>query len=88
MAQSGAQKMVFWGDLMHVVAVQFPDPSITIAFDSDPKSAAPSARVAYAAAAAEGHYAAATHLVFPGIGKLRADGKGYEWIPVNYWPNR
>lgn len=86
--QSGTQKMVFWGDLMHVAAVQFADPSITMGFDSDQKAAAPQRQAAYAAAAAEGHYAAATHVAFPGIGKLRADGKGYEWIPVNYSANR
>lgn len=87
-AQSGAQKMAFWGDLMHVAAVQFPDPSVTMGFDSDQKAAAPQRQAAYAAAATEGFYAAVAHVSFPGIGKLRADGKGYEWIPVNYSANR
>jgi hypothetical protein len=27
---------------------------------------------------------AASHLSFPGIGRVRAEGKGYIWIPVNY----
>jgi hypothetical protein len=27
---------------------------------------------------------AAAHLPFPGIGHLRADGKGYDWVPANY----
>jgi hypothetical protein len=24
------------------------------------------------------------HMAFPGIGHLRPDGKGYDWIPANY----
>jgi glyoxylase-like metal-dependent hydrolase (beta-lactamase superfamily II) len=87
-AESQGQKMMFWGDLMHVAAVQFPDPSVTIQFDADPKAAAPAREKAYAAAAKDGYYVAVTHVSFPGIGRLRADGKGYDWLPVNYSTNR
>ncbi|MFN3862127.1 MAG: MBL fold metallo-hydrolase [Roseateles sp.] len=88
MAESQGQRMMFWGDLMHVAAVQFPDPSVTIQFDSDPKAAAPARQRAYAQAAKDGYYVAVTHVSFPGIGRLRADGKGYDWLPVNYSANR
>lgn len=87
-AESKGQKMMFWGDLMHVAAVQFKDPAVTIQFDSDPKAAAPEREKAYAAAAKDGYYVAVAHVSFPGIGRLRADGKGYEWLPVNYSANR
>jgi glyoxylase-like metal-dependent hydrolase (beta-lactamase superfamily II) len=83
-AESQGQRMVFWGDLMHVAAVQFVEPSVTIQFDSDAKAAAPSRKKNYADAAAKGYYVAVTHISFPGIGKLRADGKGYQWLPTNY----
>ncbi|HEU4727811.1 MAG TPA: MBL fold metallo-hydrolase, partial [Kofleriaceae bacterium] len=46
--ESKGQKMVMWGDLMHVAAVQFPDPSVTIQFDSDPKAAAAERKKAFA----------------------------------------
>ncbi len=82
--QSQGQTLVVWGDLMHVAAVQFPDPSVTISFDSDSKAAMPQRKKAYAEAAKQGHYVAVAHVSFPGIGRLRADGKGYEWLPVNY----
>ncbi|MBH9576666.1 MBL fold metallo-hydrolase [Inhella proteolytica] len=82
--ESGADKMVLWGDLMHVAAVQFAHPEVTIAFDSDQKAARPQREGQYKAAAEGGYYVGVTHVSFPGIGKLRADGKGYEWIPVNY----
>ena len=87
-AESKGQKMMFWGDLMHVAAVQFPDPTVTVQFDSDPKVARPAREAAFAAAAKEGYYVAVTHVSFPGIGRLRADGKGYDWFPVNYSTNR
>ena len=87
-AESKGQKMMFWGDLMHVAAVQFPDPSVTIQFDADPKAARPAREKAYEAAAKDGYYVAVTHVSFPGIGKLREDGKGYDWLPVNYSANR
>lgn len=87
-AESKGQKMMFWGDLMHVAAVQFPKPSVTMSFDTDPKTAAPAREKAYAAAAKDGYYVAVAHVAFPGIGRLRADGKGYDWLPVNYSANR
>lgn len=82
--QSNGQKLVVWGDLMHVAAVQFPDPSVTIQFDADSKAAAPQRKKAYADAAKNGYYVAVAHVSFPGIGQLRTDGKGYRWLPANY----
>jgi glyoxylase-like metal-dependent hydrolase (beta-lactamase superfamily II) len=82
--ESKGQKLVLWGDLMHVAAVQFPHPEVTIAFDVDSKAAAPQRKKAFAAAAAQGHYVGVAHVSFPGIGRLRADGKGYRWLPANY----
>lgn len=82
--ESKGQKLVVWGDLMHVAAVQFPDPSVTISFDTDSKAAAPQRKKAFADAAKAGYWVAIAHVAFPGIGHLRADGKGYQWVPVNY----
>jgi glyoxylase-like metal-dependent hydrolase (beta-lactamase superfamily II) len=82
--ESEGNKLVVWGDLMHVAAVQFAMPSVTIAFDTDSKAAAPQRAKNYADAAKKGYYVAVAHVSFPGIGKLRADGKGYDWIPTNY----
>lgn len=84
--ESKGQKLVLWGDLMHVAAVQFEEPDVTIAFDSDSPAAARQRRAAYADAAANGYLIAAAHLPFPGVGRVRAagDGKGYVFIPLNY----
>jgi len=82
--ESKGQKLIVLGDLIHVAAVQFADPSISMKYDNDPKAAI-AARVAIFAYAAEhGILLAGAHLSFPGLGHLRAQGKGYAWIPVNY----
>jgi glyoxylase-like metal-dependent hydrolase (beta-lactamase superfamily II) len=88
MVESKGQKLAVWGDLMHVAAVQFPEPSVTIQFDSDSKKAAPQRQKAYADAAKNGYYVAVAHISFPGIGQLRSDGKGYRWVPHNYTSNK
>ena len=82
--ESKGEKLMLWGDLMHVAAVQFPDPSVTIAFDSDgPKAKAQRAKV-FADVAAHGDMVGGAHLPFPALGHLRKAGAGYEFVPVNY----
>jgi glyoxylase-like metal-dependent hydrolase (beta-lactamase superfamily II) len=82
--ESEGHRLVVWGDLMHVAAVQFVQPAVTIAFDVDSKAAAPQRIKHYADAAKKGYFVAVAHVSFPGIGQLRADGKGYDWVPANY----
>ena len=84
LVESNGQKLVLWGDLMHVAALQFPDPSITIKFDSDSKAAMAQRKKAFADAAKGGYWVGAAHLPFPGLGHLKAEGKGYAFFPVNY----
>ncbi len=82
--ESKGEKIVFFGDIMHVAEVQFPNPSATIVFDSDSKAAAAQRKKAFADAAKNGYWIAPAHVSFPGIGHLRAEGGGYKWIPVTY----
>lgn len=82
--ESKGVKLVFCGDLLHVAAVQFIDPSVTIQFDSDPKVAAPQRKKLLADAAAKGYFLAFAHVSFPGIVQIRKEGGGYEPVPVNY----
>ncbi|HET7795140.1 MAG TPA: MBL fold metallo-hydrolase [Rhizobacter sp.] len=82
--ESKGQKLVLWGDLMHVAAVQFPKPGVTIKFDSDSKAASVERAKAFADAAKGRYWVASAHLPFPGLGHLRADGKGYVFVPANY----
>ena len=83
-AENRGQKIVFWGDLLHVASVQFSEPSASIAFDDDPKTAAAQRKKAFADAAKGGYLVGVAHIAFPGIGRVRAEGKGYIWVPANY----
>lgn len=84
--ESKGHKLMLWGDLMHVAAVQFPRPAVTISFDTDSKAAYAQRKKAFADAARQGYWVASAHLPFPGIGHLRADGRGYVFVPANYSP--
>jgi len=84
--ENKGEKLVLWGDLMHVAAVQFRDPSVTIQFDSNSKVAEQARKKAYADAAKNGYLVGVTHISFPGLGHVVAapGGKGYTWVPLNY----
>jgi glyoxylase-like metal-dependent hydrolase (beta-lactamase superfamily II) len=82
--ESEGQKFVLWGDLMHVAAAQFADPSVTIRFDTDSVMATAQRRKVFADAAEHGYWVAGAHLSFPGIGHLRTAGPGYTFVPANY----
>jgi glyoxylase-like metal-dependent hydrolase (beta-lactamase superfamily II) len=84
LVESKGQKLILWGDLMHLAAMQFAHPSVAIHFDSDSKAAIAEREKAYATAAKEGYLIGSAHLSFPGLGYLHTEGKGYAWIPVNY----
>ncbi len=82
--ESKGERLMFWGDVMHVAEVQFADPSVTIAYDVDPKAAAAQRKRAFADAAERGYLVAPAHMSFPGVGHLRRDGRGYRWMPRPY----
>ena len=82
--ESRGQRLFVVGDLVHVGAVQLPDPKVTIAFDSDPGSAIRSREALFSQAVREDDLVAAAHMPFPGLGHLRENGGGFEWVPVNY----
>lgn len=86
--RGGGQTLLLIGDMIHVGAVQFGAPAVTISFDSDSKAAAAQRARVFAQAARAGTLIGASHIAFPGLGRLRAEGKGYAWVPANYTRNR
>jgi glyoxylase-like metal-dependent hydrolase (beta-lactamase superfamily II) len=82
--ESKGRKMVLIGDLIHVAAVQFDHPAVTIGFDSDAKGAYAARAKVFQAVAGDGALVGASHLSFPGLGHIRAAGKSYQWVPVTY----
>ena len=82
--ESRGQRLLVVGDLIHVGAVQFDDPAVTIGFDTDHAAAARSRARVFGEAARDGELVAAAHLSFPGLGHLRAAGKAWRWIPSDW----
>jgi len=81
---SNGERLVFVGDIVHVASVQFPDPSVTIEYDQDENGAARVRQQTFAEFARTREMIAVPHLPFPGIGHVRAEGRGYAWVPIVY----
>lgn len=84
LVESKGKTLLLIGDLVHVGAVQFGHPEVTIGFDSDSKTAAAARLKTFQAVAKDGTLVGASHLPFPGLGHLRSAGKAFDWVPVNY----
>ncbi|VVM37086.1 hypothetical protein PS645_00077 [Pseudomonas fluorescens] len=83
---SQGQSILFMGDLVHNLAVQFEHPEVSIGFDVDGQQAIKSRARVFSDAAASKIWVTAAHLPFPGIGHIAAQGKHFQWVPVEYGP--
>ncbi len=88
LVESKGEQIEFLGDIIHFGSVQFPKPEITVAYDVNSPAAAAQRIKQFAQAEKSRRLVAAAHLTFPGVGHIRAEGKGYIWVPVDYrWRN-
>lgn len=79
---SGNNKLLFWGDLVHGAALQFPNPDICAKYDMDMPEAVKTRRKLFEQAATEGLPVAGAHLPFPALGKVsNAGNNGYVFHP-------
>jgi glyoxylase-like metal-dependent hydrolase (beta-lactamase superfamily II) len=84
LVESGSQTLLVWGDIIHVASIQLRNPTASVEYDSDVGAAQRSRRTMLRLAASRHYFVGAAHIAFPGLGHLRADGKTYDWVPVNY----
>ncbi|KAB0657109.1 MBL fold metallo-hydrolase [Burkholderia territorii] len=82
--ESGNAGLLAWGDIVHVAAIQLPDPDATVQYDSDADAARRSRRETFKRVADKRYLVGAAHIAFPGLGHLRRDADRYDWVPVNY----
>jgi glyoxylase-like metal-dependent hydrolase (beta-lactamase superfamily II) len=82
--QSQGKKLLVWGDVVHVAAIQFPDPSVTVTYDSDESQAEVDRERIFSDAAKGGYWIAAAHISFPGLGHVGTRGGGFVWISGEY----
>jgi glyoxylase-like metal-dependent hydrolase (beta-lactamase superfamily II) len=88
---SNGQKILFWGDTIHVQIVQLRHPEITVVFDIDHAAAAATRNQLLPTLASESVMIAGPHMPFPGLGRLRKEANGYVWAPVVFtdqWAER
>ncbi len=71
------------GDLIHFGAVQFPRPSVALAFDWDSTLAIAARKDLFKKAAQAHAVLAGAHLAFPGLFQIEPKGEGYSAIAVN-----
>lgn len=73
----GDESLLVWGDIIHAPQVQFPRPSVTIAFDTDASAAEATRKRVLDMVATDKTPVAGMHLAFPGTGTVVKQGDGY-----------
>jgi glyoxylase-like metal-dependent hydrolase (beta-lactamase superfamily II) len=85
--ESNGQRLLIIGDLVHNHAVQFTLPHVAFDFDVNPKQAVETRRAVLKVLAKSKELAAGSHLPFPGMGHVRAEGaNSYTWVPIEFSP--
>jgi glyoxylase-like metal-dependent hydrolase (beta-lactamase superfamily II) len=81
---SKGQSLLVWGDVVHVAAIQFPDPAVSVEYDYDPKQAETTRKAVFSEAAKTGMWIGAAHISFPGLGHVGTRDEQFVWIPAEY----
>ena len=79
--ESDGEKILFWGDLVHAVALQFPRPDMNARYDMNQTDAIASRAKFMEKAATEKLTIAGVHLPFPAVGTVEKTAEGgYKFI--------
>ncbi|RWB00844.1 MAG: MBL fold metallo-hydrolase [Mesorhizobium sp.] len=79
---SGGERVLIWGDTVHVPSLQFDRPEVTWEFDADQDQARESRLRLLALAADEHCFVAGAHLDSPGIGRVVRSGASFQFEPL------
>ncbi len=82
--KNGSNSILFVGDVIHVAAVQFPDPNVAITYDVNPKAAVAVRQRLFPVFVHDRTLIAVPHMSFPGVGHVRSIEHGFEWVPIDY----
>jgi glyoxylase-like metal-dependent hydrolase (beta-lactamase superfamily II) len=80
---SKGQHIFFMGDIVHIAAIQYANPYVTIEWDINQAAAAKARQNEFKKLAHNGYWVAGPHMPFPGIGHIRSNGNAYQWTPVS-----
>ena len=79
--ESAGERLLIWGDVVHMPEVQVPRPEVSMVVDTDPAAAAASRRRTFDMAASERLLVTGMHLHFPGFAHVMRDGASYRLVP-------
>ena len=79
--ESGGERLLIWGDVVHMPEVQVPRPEVSMVVDTDPEAAAESRRRVFDMVASERMLVTGMHLHFPGFAHVVREGSGYRLVP-------
>ena len=75
---SGNDSLLIWGDIVHFPDIQVAKPEVTIAFDVDPVKATETRKRMLDMVATDNLSIAGMHFTFPGFGRIRRNGNGFQ----------
>lgn len=81
LVQSGAERLLIWGDTVHMPEVQVPRPEVSMVVDTDPEGARQSRRRIFDMAASERLLVTGMHLHFPGFAHVVREAGSYRLVP-------
>ncbi len=79
--ESGGERLLIWGDTVHIPEVQVPRPEVAMVVDTDPAGAVASRKRMFDMAASERMLVTGMHLHFPGFGHIARQGSSYAFVP-------
>lgn len=81
---SGDEHLLIWGDVVHLPAIQFTHPEVSLSYDVDGDLAATSRKRTFDRTSTERLLVAGMHMDFPCFGHVVANGDAYRWIAEPY----
>ncbi len=81
---SGSDQLMILGDTLINATIQTARPEVTFIYDGDGKAAAETRKKVFDMVSADRLSIAATHVPFPGFGKILRDGSAFRYVPVEW----
>jgi glyoxylase-like metal-dependent hydrolase (beta-lactamase superfamily II) len=75
----GKNQLIIWGDAVHRIEIQSRNPDISVQADVSQDDARASRHALFDRVAADDVLVTGMHVTFPGFGRMRRDGAGYEY---------
>lgn len=79
---AGVERLLVWGDVVHVPSVQFAYPDLTWELDANQLEAMTTRQALFETASRQRSYVAGAHLDFPAVGCVENDGNAFRFRPI------